>query len=216
MKFFACTSVIFLATSFVSGQIPASKFPEGVPVKETGIASTGGSVAGRTYANSIHKFSVNFPETWFIAGRDFEQIVKERGIDLSIDPRLGRASRRIDLLATAFRSAEEGKQGAVLRITAEDIRPHPQIRDAVDYFDAITAAFMTAKLPPDLVYSTTKAEQLGPHQFAYLDISSKAGKKRMYATVRSGFALMFTLSYEDGVDLESIRKMLGEGSFSRR
>ncbi len=215
MKLFICCIVILSASAFALAQTPVSKFPEGVPVKETGIASTGGSVTGRTYSNAIHKFSVTFPETWFIAGRDFEQIVKEKGIDLSTDTRLGRASRRIDLLATAFRSAEEGKEGAVLRITAEDIKPHPQIRDAVDYFDAITAAFMTAKLPPDFVYSTTKAEQLGPHQFAYIDITSKAGKKRMYATVRSGFAIMFTLSYEDGADLESLRRLLGEGSFAR-
>jgi hypothetical protein len=163
------------------------------------------------------------PEDWFIAGPDFEQIVKENGFDLSVKqpqnvaPRSGtvaaKPTRHADILMTAFRSDPESKGNAVLRVTAEDLKPNPQIRDAVDYFDAITAAYMTITLP-DFKYSATKAEQLGAKQFAYIDTSSTAGKKRMYATVRNGFAIMFTLSYTSDNDIETLRQILAKGNFA--
>ncbi len=100
-----------------------------------------------------------------------------------------------------------------MRISVENLSANPQIKDAVDYFDAIRAAFKAITLPPDFNYSETKAEKLGTMQFAYLDTSSSAGKKRMYATVRNGYAIMFTLSYTADDDLTTMRRILEEGNF---
>jgi hypothetical protein len=99
-------------------------------------------------------------------------------------------------------------------VSAEDLILKPQVRDAVDYFDLMRAMFSTMKLPADFKYSETEAEQLGRHQFAFLDISTNAGKKRMYATVRNRTAIMFTLSYTSDDDLQTLRRVLTVGNFS--
>ena len=96
----------------------------------------------------------------------------------------------------------------------EDVQENPKIKDAVDYFDLMRSQISTMKLPPDFKYSETQAEKLGAMQFGYLETSSNAGKKRMYATVRGGYAIMFTLSYSADADLVTLRRILEEGNFS--
>lgn len=209
---------IIVGFSFASAQPAkkASKIPAGVPVKEASVEASGGSVEGRKYANKKFGFALTVPENWFIAGPDFETVVKEKGFDLRSDDIAGKANRNIDILMTAFSSGKLAGQNVILRITAENLRPNPQIRDAVDYFDAITAAFMSAKLPPDFTYSATKAERLGSNQYAYLDTNSASGKKRMYATVKKGYAIMFTLSYSDANDVASVRDILAAADFQSK
>jgi hypothetical protein len=68
-------------------------------------------------------------------------------------------------------------------------------------------------LPADMKYSETQAEQLGKQQFGFLDTRSNAGKKRMYATVRKGVAVMFTISYTKDADLATLRDVLARGNF---
>ena len=212
LSVFAVT-FFFACTGFTQTKSKITKFPPGVPVKGTGVEATGGKVEERTYTNKKFGFEITVPEDWFIAGPDFEKVVKENGHDLSVDLATSQAGRSVDILMTAFRSEPGSGGGAILRITSENLKPNPQILDAVDYFDAITAAYSTAKLPSDFIYSSTKAERLGTKQFAYLDTSLNAGKKRMYATVRNGFAIMFTLSYTRAEDLQTLRKILETGNF---
>ena len=103
---------------------------------------------------------------------------------------------------------------AIVRISVEDLTANPQIKDAVDYFDAIGATYAAMKLPADFKYSAAKAEKLGAKQFAFLDTSADAGKKRMYATVRKRFAIMFTISYTKDDDLQTLRHVLEQGNFT--
>jgi hypothetical protein len=87
------------------------------------------------------------------------------------------------------------------------------VKDAVDYFDLMRSHFAVMKLPPDFKYSETQAEKLGAKQFAFIDTSTRAGKKRMYATVRDGYAIMFILSYSKPEDLVTMRQILATGDF---
>ena len=191
--------------------------PEGISVLEKG------AVIGRTYTNGKFKFEIVFPDTWMIPDDDFEAYMKSQGYDLSLkapdslSPQdkaaVNKAVKNITILLTAYRSLPGTSNNAIMRVAAEDLSLNPQIKDAVDYFDAMRAAFKALKLPPDFQYSETQAEKLGTMQFAYLDTSSGAGKKRMYATVRDGFAIMITLSYTSDDDLMTMRRILEEGNF---
>ena len=164
------------------------------------------------YKNAEHGFSVELPTTWQIAGEDFADSAAEKGIDVRLRApdnigktgklQVDRALERVEILMTATRVQAQANDNAILRISAEDVRANAAIKDAVDYFDLMRQQFAVMRLPADFTYSETNAEQLGPKQFAFLDTSSKAGKKRMYATVRNGFAIMFTLSYTKSDDLK--------------
>jgi hypothetical protein len=183
-----------------------------------------GTVAGRTYTNKKFGFEVVFPDTWLIPGDDFEEAMKKQGFDLglkapdSLTPvgqaKINRAVKNVSLLLTAYRSMPGSADNAIVRISAEDLSLNPQITDAVDYFDAIRATFRAVKVPPDFTYSDTQAERLGAMQFGYIDTATGTTKKRMYATVRRGYAIMFTISYSSDADLVTMRRILETGNFS--
>ena len=219
--------LIFCSMGFA--QKPASKpasrkLPAAVPVKAE-IAETGeqGDVSGRTYTNSVHGFRVTFPETWTIAGSDLEENLRSQGHDISLKSpdniggvgklQISKMLERVKVLVTGFRSTAGMTDAAIMRVSAEDLRTVPAVKDAVDYFDLMRSQFAVMKLPADFKYSETQAEKLGAKQFAFLDTSSSAGKKRMYATVRNGFAIMFTLSYTKPGDLATMRQILATGDF---
>ena len=204
---------------------PVRKIPAVVPVK-TAVVETDefGDVSGRTYSNSVYGFRITVPETWLISGRDFEDVVRSSGYDISLKApdnlsgasklQVEKALERVKVLLTAYRSMPGSTDNAILRVSVEDLRTTPAVKDAVDYFDLMRSQFAVMKLPADFKYSETQAEKLGPKQFAFLDTSSNAGKKRMYATVRNGYALMFTLSYAKPEDLAAIRQILSTGNFA--
>lgn len=197
-----------------------AKVPSVVPIKEI-VAK--GAVSGRRYSNDRLNFSITLPEAWEIKPNNFADDVLKQGVDIrlkapdSLRPgdqaRINQSLRRVEILLTASRARFDSYQNAILRVSAEDLKPNPQIKDAVDYFDAVRASYKSMKLPADFVYSDTQAERLGHHEFAYLNIDSAAGKKRLYATVQNGYAVLFTLSYSSDDDLQSLRKILADGNF---
>lgn len=218
---------------FAAAAIGQSKIPAAVPVKPgtrprpaRGVVTIGiepGTVSGKTYTNKSFGFEITFPDTWLIPDKDFEEYMKKQGIDLSIKapdwlPPVSRsmvekAAQKVTILLTAYEKIPGMPDNSIVRISAEDLTLNPQVRDAVDYIDAIRTAYSQMKLPPDIKYSDTQVEKLGAMQFGYLDVNSAAGKKRMYVTVRDGYAILFTLSYTDPATLETIRDCLAKGNF---
>lgn len=227
MKFFALTLLtvaLAIEASAQNGSTPTpQKTPGIVPARPT---VDKGSVRGRTYTNKTFRFEVTFPDTWLIPDSDFETYMKNRGFDLSLKApdslapasrtKLNRALQKVTIFVTAYRSMPGTADNAIVRISAEDLSGDPQIKDAVDYFDAMRATFAAMRLPADFKYSETQAEKLGDQQFGYLDTYSKDGRKRMYATVRDGHAIMFTLTYKSEDDLAAFRHVIASGNFSLR
>jgi hypothetical protein len=207
---FAC--MIFSAA--VAAQSP-------VPVYN---ASDRGTVSGKTYTNRGLGFEITFPDSWLIPGDDLDERLKSEGVDTTLKApenldrpskiQLERALERVEVLLTAYRSVPGTPGNAILRISIEDLRPTPQIKDAVDYFDVMRSQYAVMRLPSDFKYTETNAEKLGSMQFGFLDTSNAVAKKRMYATVRGGFALMFTLSYTKPEDLKALRDILATGNFN--
>lgn len=185
-----------------------------------------GEIIGKTYANNNFNFSVTLPDDWEIADEDFAQRLKKEGFDLSVETpkaasataqsNLNAAVNRVRVLLTAYKASPETNQNAILRVSIEDLSSVPQVKDAVDYFDLMRATYRNIKLPAGFKYSETQAERLGAMQFGFLDISAGKGKKRMYATVQGGHALMFTLTYNTDEDLAALKNVLAAGDFRLR
>lgn len=198
-----------------------AKPPQVVPIKE--IIVDKGTVSGQVYTNETLNFSITFPNTWRIREDNFEDEMLKQGFDIRLKApdnlsvadkaKVDRSLKGVEVLVTASRSLSYDVANAIIRISAEGIRANLQIKDAVDYFDAVRKMYSSMKLPPDFKYSETQAEKLGSRQFAFLDVSSNAGKKRMYATVRGGFAILFTVSYTSDDDLQAMRQILATGKF---
>lgn len=216
---------LFVFASLAFGQ--DRRIPPGVPIKEVPPAekpeSVPDGVAGRTYTNPELGFRITFPDEWLIPGDDFEDYLKSQGIDIGLKApesigridqiQLERALERVRVLVTAYRAMPGSADNAIVRVAAEDLSTVPQVKDAVDYVDLMRSQFAASKLPPDLKYSETRAEQLGRNQFAFIDTENNAGKKRMYVTVRRGVALLFILSYSKPADLVTFRKIMSETEF---
>lgn len=223
---FFILAVLWFSSGIVA-QGDNRKFPASVPVKEVPQPDskiTG--VEGRTYRNADLGFAITFPDSWLIPGNDFEDQMRSQGFDLSLKApeTLGKASRiqvdraleRVKVLVTAYRAMPGSKDNAILRVAAEDLSEVPEVTDAVDYFDLMRSQFAVMKLPPDFKFSETQAEQLGKRQYGFLDTSSDAGKKRMYATLRGGTALIFTLSYLTDEDLKTFRQIMSAIEYSAK
>jgi len=225
-KVFLFLPVFLSAVAPAFGQTKApqpgttAKVPSVVPIKEI---VDKGTVSGRKYTNDKLNFSFTLPGAWEIKPNNFADDMLRQGVDIRLkapdnlrpgdQAKVNQSLRRVEVLLTASRARFDSYQNAILRVSAEDLKPNPQIKDAVDYFDAVRASYKSMKLPADFVYSDTKAEKLGHHEFAFLDIDSAAGKKRMYATVQNGFAVLFTLTYSSDDDLQSLRTILSDGNF---
>ena len=214
-----------LANAAPAQQKPVAKHPASKPVNSRKPSvEPAGTVSGRTFTSEQFRFSITFPDTWLIPGDDFDEQMREKGFDLSLKApsdlgpvakaRMDQSLKNVKVLTTAYRAMPGTTDNAIMRVSAEDLSTVPQVRDAVDYFDLMRRGFQSMRLPADFKYSETQAEQLGRHQFAFIDVSSSAGKKRMYATVRNGYAIMFTLSYTRDDDLRTMRQILTEGNFS--
>lgn len=194
--------------------------PSAVPIK---IAVDPGEVIGSVYRNRAFGFEVAFPENWRITSDDFSELARRQGYDLGLKApealaaqnraQIERALKNVTVLLTAYRLPKAGEESAILRISIEDLYALPQVKDAVDYLDLMRAQFVSIKLAADFKYSETQAEKLGRKQFAYIDTSSNAGKKRLYAAVKNRQAIMFTLSYRSDDDLQTLRQVLAAGNF---
>lgn len=225
--------LITLILSSVSFAQPAKRAPKpvpkqtpvAVPVKSTVVETDElGRVEGKTYTNTVFNFRIAFPDTWLIPDRDFEDYMKSQGHDISLKApdnvgrvdklQIDKALAKVKMLVTAYRALPGMADNAIMRISVEDLRMNPAVKDAVDYFDLMRSQFAVMKLPADFKYSETQAEKLGAKQFGFIDTSSNAGKKRMYATVRNGFAIMFTLTFTKPEDLATMREILAGGDFA--
>lgn len=217
----ACFGTVAIAQTPAKPKTVLVKKPASIPATVP-VAAKPETLSGRRYTNAKLGFDVEFPEGWTISDGKLEESSISSGIDLSLKApesvstvqkiKLEKSLKNVEMLVTAFRSGQSN--GAIVRVSAENLNLNPQIKDAIDYFDAIRGQYAAMSLPPDFKYSETQAEQLGKWQFAFLELSSDAGKKRLYATVRRGHAILFSLSYAEEEDLQALRRVLSASSFA--
>jgi hypothetical protein len=185
-----------------------------------------GEVSGRTYTNRTLGIEITFPDTWLIPGDGFEAYMKSQGYDITPKPpragdpaaqkALDEAFKRLNILLTAYKLLPGSPDNAIVRIAVEDLTNFPQIKDAVDYVDAVRQSYIAAKLPPTFKFSDADAEKLGFHQFAFIDVATPEGKSRMYVLVRGRNAILFRISYIKDEDLQTVRDVLANAVFALR
>ncbi|HMM80303.1 MAG TPA: hypothetical protein PKC65_09800 [Pyrinomonadaceae bacterium] len=229
MRVFVAAFVVLVSVSFGFSQkqrTPHKKLPGTIPVKagtelrEAALKLDAGTVTGRSYINPTLSFQVTFPDSWLIPGPDFEAYMKSAGFDLHTlnTEALGplakqRFAKNVTVLLTAYRSMPGTPDNAFFLIAAENISGVQQIKDAVDYVDVVRQSLLNAKLPASFKVGETDAEKLGAMQFAFLDTSTGTQKRRVYVTVRDGYAVLFAVSYVSDEDLLTARDVLRTGDF---
>jgi hypothetical protein len=201
-------SICFTATFYA--QPKAKPTPPKRPKAEAKLqpAVDFGEIDNRAYTNFFFGFKLTFPVDWFVNTTENDKDLKKVKINFDVE-----TPRDTKNILNAFKFQERLGINSVFRISTEDLDDFPNINNAVDYFDAMRQTFKVVKLPQGFKYSETKAEKLGEMQFAYLDISTAKGTKRLYATVKTGFAVVFTLTYEKDKDLQEMKQILAEGDF---
>jgi len=215
MKLFLPILFLLSVGAQVDAQIPSRRaIPDVVPAKQE---IDRGFLNGHRYVNAELGLEVSFPEPWQITSDDVAMEMRKKGFDLDVRAPEGmsqtakasvnRAIRNVVVLVTAY------KPGALARVSRESLGTYPQIKDAVDYLDAVRSTYAAMKLPADFKYFETQAEKLGARQYGFLDISNRSGKKRMYVTVRRGHAILFTLSYQARKDLDEFQTLLRQARF---
>lgn len=165
-------------------------------------------ILDRSYTNFFFGFKLTFPADWFVDTVENDADLKKAKINLDIE-----TPKNTKNILNAFNFQEKLGVNSVFRISVEDLENFPNIKDAVDYLDAMRQTFKVKQLPPDFKYSETNAEKLGEIRFAYLDITSNKSKKRLYVTVTNGFALIFTLANNKDEGLREMKRILAEGDF---
>src|SRR5947208_2404194 len=90
-----------------------------------------GDVRGRTFTSGQFHFAITIPNNWYIADANFENTTRKEGFDLSLKPpatlgpiaktRLDQSLKRVKVLFTAYRSSAGAKDGAIMRVSAEDL-----------------------------------------------------------------------------------------------
>jgi hypothetical protein len=216
-----CFAIYLLASiGFAQAKTASRRVPvKSVPKKEVAAPKS----AGKKYVNEDLKFEITMPDPWLVADAKFNEKINEQGIDLTpkapdglskvSQVQINRALGRVTILLTAYRPTFGAEESALIRVSREDLTALPEVRDAVDYFDLMRSQFKVMRLPQNFTYSETQAEKLGQRQFAFIDTASDAGKKRLYATVKNRYAILFTVSYKDERDLQTLRQVLSAGNF---
>lgn len=193
--------------------------PTSVPAAVPAIITTldTGTISDHTYTNRTLGFELTFPETWQISDGSKVRISPDASVKAPDSlpaitrAQMNRALKNVTVLVTASKPSSAPADTAVIQISVEDLSLNPQIRDAVDYIDAVRSEYSKIQLPAGFNYSETQAEKLASGQFGYLDTSESASKKRIYVTVRGGKAILFTLTYLRDVDLETFRSIMSAG-----
>ena len=143
-KFFLFLPVFLsaFAPAFAQAKAPqtntTAKIPSVVPIKE--IVATG-AFSGRKYSNDRLNFSITLPDAWEIKPNNFADDMLKQGVDIrlkapdSLRPgdqaKINQSLRRVEILLTASRARFDSYQNAILRVSAEDLKSNPQIKDEI-------------------------------------------------------------------------------------
>src|SRR5688572_19723132 len=132
---------------------PASKKPPYAAPARAEVVETDelGRVSGRTYTNTVYGVRIAFPDAWLVPDRDFTDVMKSKGFDISLKApenvsgagklQVEKALEKVKLLVTAYRSLPGSTDNAIVRVSVEDLRTVPAVKDAVDYFDLMRSQF---------------------------------------------------------------------------
>lgn len=175
-----------------------------------------GKLSFNTYVNDYFGLKFEFPAGWLVGDNELEEQLKQisqaeiKANNPQMQKSLNQAADRVTVLLGGYKSLPGTPENASLRVAVEDLRASPQVKTGKDYFARLSATFKAAKLPDVFKYSEVKTETVDGLPLDYIETSSGNNKKRMYSTVRRGYAVLITISYYQDADFEALHRVLAE------
>lgn len=173
-----------------------------------------GKLSFNTYTNDFFQLKFEFPAGWLVGDHILEEQLRQisqaeiRAQNPQMQGSVKQAVDRVTLLLGGYKAMPGTPENASLRVAVENLRTLPQVKTGKDYFATLLNTFKAVKMPADFKYSEIKTEMLDNLPLDYMEVSSGNNKKRMYAFVRKGYAVLITISYYEDADFESLRQVL--------
>ena len=213
-RFLQCNLLLFGFLFVVS----ASVFSQ-VPPKPKAVDFLG-TVHENTYRNDYFGFTLTFPKGWIVADRETTDAATKVGLDVL----KGKNERDNKAIEDSL-----SKEVVLLNVTK---KPVGALGNAVfmmgtrkQMSDAVTAS-MVAEATKSLFDSSptlrlvadTRVRTIGGRKFALLDYALQANGQtatiKYFVTVVKGYAISFSLSYDQDTDLAELQKVVESLQFA--
>lgn len=175
-----------------------------------------GKLDGNTHTNDFFALKIEFPLGWLVGDHTLEAqlvAITKGGIQTK-NPQnqkaMSQAVDRVTPLLGGYKALPGTPQNSNLRIIAENLRTLPQVKDGKDYLEAMLTTIKAVQLPPGFEVSEIKSETVNNVPLDYLETSFNGSRKRAYALVRKGYALLLTIESYDDTDFDTLHKVLTE------
>ena len=214
LKVFLLTVCLILTAAVVAlAQKPKAKAaPKPAAAAQTRVEL--GKLSFNIYTNDFFGLKFEFPAGWLVGDNVLEEQLKQisqaeiKAANPQMQKSLNRAADRVTILLGGYKAMPGTPANASLRIAVESLQSLPQVKTGRDYFTRLFATFKAMKMPDVFKYSDVKTETIDNIPLDYIETSSGNNKKRMYATVRRGYAVLMTISYYEDADLETLHRVL--------
>lgn len=173
-----------------------------------------GKLENNTYTNNFFALKFEFPLGWLVGDNMLEAQLMQLtngGIQAKNSQNqsaLNQAINRVTPLLGGYKSLPGSPENSSLRVVVENIKTPAQIKNGKDYLGNLLFTLKATQLPAGFEVSEIKSETVNNISLDYLETSFGKSRKRAYALIRKGYAVLMTIESYDDADFDALHKVL--------
>ena len=175
-----------------------------------------GTLRGNTYTNDFFQLKIEFPLGWLVGDNVLEAQLKEiaqaqiKTRNPSTQSAMIRAVDRVTPLLGGYKALPGTPENPNLRVMVEDLIDAPQVKTGSDYLARVEATMKLTVMPSNFFYSEIKTETIDDTPLDYIETTAGSNKKRLYVTVRKGYAILMAIDYYETADFDALHEVLSK------